>query len=271
MTASVISGRRSYGGANAEIEVRWLSPPLARRGNLTADFFPQSLNNPTIAPPAATASSKDETASQKKKRKKAEFESLPLNVRASPAVPKREPTQKQKEWKTDADEVKFGGSGGSGAGPVSKKVKLEQGVFARPAGFEGALKGSSAKGAYKGKGKKVEEEPVWGKRGSAREWDEGKGAHSDSDSDSDHGVFDVVDDDDLPSQSESEDSDSDEDVEEMLGAGRSSKSAAGGGKKAAKAAFEREVEEMFKREEEGSGKKKTTGSAKSKKGGSKMR
>lgn len=232
----------------------------------------QSLNNPTLAPPPSAKDSKDkpeESASQKKKRKKAEGDSLPLNVRAAaPPYIKREPTQKQREWRTDDDEVKLGssGSGASRTEPASKKPKLEQGVFARPAGMEGALKGKGAKG----KGKKVEEkEPVWGKRGDAREWDEGKGG-SDSESDSEdghHGVFDVVDDEELESQSDSDDDD--EDVEEMLGRG---KGQAAVGKKAEKAAFEREVEEMFRREEEGgSSKQKGAGSGKGKKMGGKTR
>jgi hypothetical protein len=221
-------------------------------------IYLQYLNNPTL-PVASTSSAKpEETASQKKKRKKAERDELPLNVRSAPTTTKK-PSLSAQTWKTDADEVKVGG--GSSA-PASKKVKTEQGGFAKPAGFEGAAK----VGKKKGKGKQVygqksqEPEPVWGKRGEAREWDEGKESEQSDEDDDDHGVFDV--------EEESEESeDSDEDVEEML-MSRSSgrKDGLASAKGAAKAKFEREVDGMLRREEEGGSNKSAGGAGKGKKG-----
>lgn len=219
----------------------------------------QHLNNPTL-PVASTSTTKpEETASQKKKRKKAERDELPLNVRSAPATANsKKPSSAAQTWKTDADEVKLGGGGRSGSAPASKKVKTEQGGFAKPAGFEGAVKG----GKKQGKGKQVygqrseETEPVWGKRGEAREWDEGKESEPSEEDDDDHGVFDV--------EESSSEEDSDEDVEQLLMRKSAGKGASARG--AAKAKFEREVEDMFKREEEGGSSRGAGSAGKGKKG-----
>ncbi|GAA5851673.1 hypothetical protein JCM9279_002542 [Rhodotorula babjevae] len=248
LTAGAIPGRRSYGGANVEIE---------------------KLNDPSShqAPPA-TAESK----SALKKRQKAERDAETVPVRrsatgggstlSSAKTGKRtaaleaerrgivagegeggEGTKRRRTgdlevptWDGGEDEVALGGGGGTGAGA---------GGFARPAGFEGARatgkgKGKGRAGAGAGAGDALlrddGEEHRWGARGETRAWDEDK-AGDDSGSDVDvEGMSD------LGGMSGEEDDDESDDSVEVAQPVKV---------KQDKAQKKQEVERAFERSEEG--------------------
>ncbi|KAK4701732.1 hypothetical protein P7C70_g4498, partial [Phenoliferia sp. Uapishka_3] len=216
MTSSVISGRRSFGGANADIE---------------------RLNNPTLPPPVPTAPESEKT--DKKKRKKVERDELPLNVRQNS-------TSNKGSFQDNSDKISLGGGGGGSSfkreeeseGSASKKqrIGLPQGQFAKPKGFEGAKRGGGARGGgITGKGRGREPEPVWGKQGTERAWDAGKEESEDE-----------FEEEDSDSDSDEDDSD-DEDVAELLVA-KSDKS------RGEKAKFNKSVGNLFKQAKEPSAK-----------------
>ncbi|BGP49958.1 hypothetical protein JCM10450v2_005863 [Rhodotorula kratochvilovae] len=208
LTAGAISGRRSYGGANVEIE---------------------KLNDPS-SHQAPAASSTAESKSALKKRQKAERDAAPVSVRRSggstlssaktgkrTAALDKESSEGGKRRRTgefDADEMTGdlqwdGGedtvslAGAGGAGGASKEG------FARPAGFEGARskgKGRAAAGGAAGEGH------VWGKQGEMREWDEDKMGDSDEEEDGE-----------VAFEEDTSEEDSADEVEELVvrgGAGR---------------------------------------------------
>lgn len=184
MTSSVISGRRSFGGANEEIEVS--RSQSAAQAELTTPRR-QRLNNPTLPPPPSTTTPTDD-ASQKKKRKKVERDELPLNVRQQPSASSG---KGKGSFQANSDKIDLGGGGSGSSGfPKKQRTQLRQGQFAKPRGFDGAKRGAGA--GVKGK-RGSDVEPVWGKQGDAREWDVGKDETEDdsdafedgSDSDSD--------------------------------------------------------------------------------------
>ncbi|GAA5822853.1 hypothetical protein JCM3770_003199 [Rhodotorula araucariae] len=178
LTAGAISGRRSYGGANVEIE---------------------KLNDPS-SHQAPAASSTGESKAALKKRLKAERDAAPVSVRrsggstlSSAKTGKRTAAldkdkvdggKRRRTGESDADEMSgdLQWDGGEdtvslpGAGAGAGGVAAQQG-FARPAGFEGAR----SKG--KGRARTVEaglgDGHTWAQRGETREWDEDKMGDSD--------------------------------------------------------------------------------------------
>ncbi|BGP18177.1 hypothetical protein JCM10213_009020 [Rhodosporidiobolus nylandii] len=261
LTSSAISGRRSFGGANIEIE---------------------KLNDPSSHQPAEPSEKekekKGESKSQLKKRLKAEKDAAPVSVRRSGgggggstlssaktgkrtaaldrdreeesgSAKKRRVKLEQEEedagmdsmrWEAGDDEVSFtapsfaAAAAAKGKKPKKVVVKPEPYAsgYAKPAGFDGAKKGGGDKKAVKGKGKGgVMGEYDWGKQGDTRAWDEGKSAGG---SDSDEEEFDEALARAFDEQEDSEEEDSDEsgsEVEEMLLQGKQ----VGGGRKKAQA------------------------------------
>ncbi|GAA5985050.1 hypothetical protein JCM11641_000829 [Rhodosporidiobolus odoratus] len=241
LTSTTISGRRSFGGANVEIE---------------------KLNDPTSHQPkdSKDSSSSKESKSQLKKRQKAERDNAPLTVRrsaggsslSSAKVGKRtaaldaerEESGSAKKrrlaavtaagdgeggemdpmrWEADDDHVSFSGSSAPKPKKEGKKVvppttsTTKKGEFARPGGFEGAKKG----GAGKGKGKGGMGDYQWGKQGDKREWDEGKNSDEEDESSREEDEEDLTAAFDAAESSGSETSDeSGGEVEEMLMKGK---------------------------------------------------
>ncbi|GAA6061306.1 hypothetical protein JCM10212_005420 [Sporobolomyces blumeae] len=242
LTSTAISGRRSFGGANVEIE---------------------KLNDPSSHPPPS--SSKDEKSSKKAKKKDKKHEPVnvrrsaqsfaPTSARSNHATKRgssealddddREPTtQKRRKvgssrgpkdidraidvvaWEGGEDEVSFSGSTDRGSRAVAPSG------FRKPAGFEGVKgNGGPARRASGNATRKrdglIDGDHEWIKRGETREWDRDKGRSSDEDEDED------VDESELERRildgSSSEDdeeesaSDSDSDVRDLLVAQASSK------------------------------------------------
>ncbi|GAA5867461.1 hypothetical protein JCM8547_007513 [Rhodosporidiobolus lusitaniae] len=201
LTSSTVSGRRSFGGANVEIE---------------------KLNDPS-SHQEATDVKPGESKSALKKRLKAERDAAPVSVRKGKAgggggsslstakvgkrvaaldnaregesgsAKKRRLEQEKKEggmdamrWEAGDDEVSFS----SASYPKPKKSKAAphpappSAGFARPAGFEGAKKAGGKKKGRGGAGL-VEGDYKWGKQGEVREWDEGKSSSSEEGEESD--------------------------------------------------------------------------------------
>ncbi|GAA5862757.1 hypothetical protein JCM1840_002663 [Sporobolomyces johnsonii] len=222
LTSSAISGRRSFGGANIEIEK--LNDPTA---------------HPTPDPAASKSKDKDPKSALNKKRRKAERDAATVSssirrrasgsssalVSGNKAGKRAAELERERDaagskrrksdeggdgeamdpirWEVDDDEVSFSGSPAAGAaskGDGSKSAKQQRAEFAKPAGYEGAKKGKG-----KGKGKGVMGDYGWGKQGETREWDEGKEDDSESESEAEEGEFE-----------EGSSSDGSEDIEEML-------------------------------------------------------
>ncbi|GAA5825326.1 hypothetical protein JCM11251_006937 [Rhodosporidiobolus azoricus] len=259
LTSSTISGRRSFGGANVEIEK--LNDPSSHQ------------EEPKDGP--------GETQNQRKKRLKAERDAAPVSVRRSggstlssaktgkktAALDKRRGEERAVEsgsakkrrlereegamdtmrWEAEDDDVasSMAKKGKKPAAAVASDVPqrtapLKKGEFARPGGFEGAKKGGA-----KGKGKGVMGDYQWGKTGDVREWDEDKevGDSSSDDSVDDEAFMRALDEDaeegELDDGEEDESSDeSGSEVEEMLVKGK--KAVGGKGKQARGKAVDRE-------------------------------
>ncbi|GAA5886659.1 hypothetical protein JCM6882_005847 [Rhodosporidiobolus microsporus] len=266
LTSSTVSGRRSFGGANVEIE---------------------KLNDPNSHREEPKDGPGGETNAQRKKRLKAERDAAPVSVRRgggstlssaktgrkTAALEKRraddgraDETGSAKKrrleaaaeggaaemdpmrWEADDDEVALPGAGkkskksAAGLDVPDRAAPLKKGEFARPGGFEGAKKA-------KGKGKGVMGDYKWGKEGDVREWDEDKevGDSSEDDSEDDEAFMRALDAD-AAAAEEGADDDEDEDdassdesgseVEEMLVKGK--KAVGGKGKAARTKAVERE-------------------------------
>lgn len=203
LTSTTISGRRSFGGANVEIE---------------------KLNDPSSHQdlPAGAAAEKGESKSQMKKRLKEEKERETVNVRGgggkgkgaastlSSAKTGKRTAQLDQErvtgsakkrrlaaeggagvaegregmdamrWEADDDVVAFSSSKPKKQRELNdaeKAALTRKNEFARPAGFDGAKKG----GKKDGKGKGVMGDYKWGKKGEEREWDAGKESSASSD------------------------------------------------------------------------------------------
>ncbi|BGP26169.1 hypothetical protein JCM10295v2_005112 [Rhodotorula toruloides] len=181
LTSSTVSGRRSYGGANVEIE---------------------KLNDPSSHQP--TADSPSSSSASKPRRPKADRAAAIVPVRRSgsssvlssskagkrtAALDEGEGGKKRRKTE-DEEELRAGAGGGlrcdnGGDGEATAVKGLNaQGGFARPAGFEGVRKNAAAKGKGKGRAREgdlmdAEGSFKWAKRGEVREWDEGKGNTSD--------------------------------------------------------------------------------------------
>ncbi|KAM0746308.1 hypothetical protein T439DRAFT_384313 [Meredithblackwellia eburnea MCA 4105] len=187
LTSSLVSGRTSFGGFNADIE---------------------RLNNP-IPPSAPSVNIESGDSNQKKKRRKGERDNISLNVRES-SKPNFTGKSGSGSFDANSDELRFGG--GSSSNTKGKKNSAApvppSREFKRPQGFEDLKKGGGAK---RGKGQDVE--PVWGKRGSERAWDIGK-------DESDLSAEEDEEEDEEQSEDE-DDSDSDSDVADWLGASTS--------------------------------------------------
>ncbi|GAA6030220.1 hypothetical protein JCM8097_008994 [Rhodosporidiobolus ruineniae] len=263
LTSSAISGRRSFGGANIEIE---------------------KLNDPS-SHPEPEKDGPGETNHQRKKRLQKERDAAPVAVRRSAggsslssaktgkrtaALERERDEEREREsgsakkrrlaaaggaggrgevdpirWEADDDEVSFSSKPRKASKPLpptggssSSFTSTLPAAFARPAGFDGAKKGASV--AAKGKkGKGVMGDYQWAKKGEVREWDEGKepdsedeDALSDSDEDDDEdmtALFDAAEEE--LGVDEDDDEESADEVEARLGKGK----AVGGAKKGSKA------------------------------------
>ncbi|GAA5977176.1 hypothetical protein JCM10908_004885 [Rhodotorula pacifica] len=241
LTSAMVSGRRSFGGANIEIE---------------------KLNDPSSHQTPPEGSAADSSKSKSKRPKKSERDAALVgsvretkprrgssSILSGPKAGKRtadldrraaldgedaravaEEGGKKKRrktdengvtprWEVDDNKVSFsrGGSGGVAASAGQQTKKTE---FARPAGFDGikkhqgptsksaiATRNASSSGGGKGKGRMNaadlmdDEQYRWAKQGETREWDAGKSSEDDSDGSSDK---------------QSEESESDEDEEEQM-------------------------------------------------------
>ncbi|GAA5935549.1 hypothetical protein JCM3775_003347 [Rhodotorula graminis] len=244
LTAGAISGRRSYGGANIEIE---------------------KLNDPSSHQAAPASSSTAESKSALKKRQKAERDAETVPVRrsthggstlSSAKTGKRtaaleaerrgvpagaegggggDGTKRRRtgdldvpQWDGGEDEVALGG--GSAAGACG---------FARPVGFEGARTKGKGKGRAAGDAMLRDDGDGhrWGKRGEVREWDEDKaGGSGESDVDVE-GMSDLGG---MSGGDDEGDSDEDSVVEEVAPT-----------VKKGKAQKKQEVQRAFERSEEG--------------------
>ncbi|BGP01742.1 hypothetical protein NBRC10513v2_005380 [Rhodotorula toruloides] len=205
LTSSTVSGRRSYGGANVEIE---------------------KLNDPSSHQPADSPS----TSSSKPRRSKADRAAAIVPVRRSgsssvlssskagkrtAALDAREGEGEggKKRRKTeDEEELRAGGLRWDDGDEAGGKSGKKQG-FARPAGFEGVKKGGVSKGkgrARQGDLMDAEGSFKWAKKGEMREWDEGK---DDSSDEEDGELLDMSGDGTSSDEEEEEDA---SEVEEML-------------------------------------------------------
>ncbi|KAK4050998.1 hypothetical protein OIV83_003127 [Microbotryomycetes sp. JL201] len=170
-TSSAISGRRSFGGANIDIE---------------------QLNNPDKKKSAhkqeeqSMKEERKESDTQRKKRLRREREDQVLTgrARANNSATKKAPQQLVKDVK---------GKQPAQTATPSKANHLARGECAKPRGFEGARKTAASKTNGTGKAKS-QDDVRWNEAGVQREWDEGK-ARSENDSDSDSDENDDNDDD----------------------------------------------------------------------------
>ncbi|GJN92787.1 hypothetical protein Rhopal_005825-T1 [Rhodotorula paludigena] len=252
LTAGAISGRRSYGGANVEIE---------------------KLNDPSSHQKPTSTSASGESKSALKKRLKAERDAAPVSVRRSGSssvlsdakagkrvsqldaqgegsggkrrrtgefdAPAGQGEMDAMRWEADDDQVALTPAKSGGSGGAEAPAQAQAASFARPSGFEGARKSKARAPKGKGKSGLMDDDYRWGKEGEMREWDEGKEDDSDEESASeDEGL--LRDDDEA-------DSDEDEVVEEPT---RGNKGAKPGKDAAKKAQARREVEDAIGRSEE---------------------
>lgn len=172
LTSSTISGRRSFGGANIEIE---------------------KLNDPSShqAPQTTTGIDDKDGKKSSSNKKKKQNKNEPISTRRTDQRTKRSETSER-----ERGDIQVGGekkkrriSEEGGGGDVHMGSAWEGGEdevsfstgggFKKPGGFEGAKTGSSTKGKGKGKGASNTlmdpDSHKWGKRGDVREWDREKG------------------------------------------------------------------------------------------------
>ncbi|GAA5971239.1 hypothetical protein JCM3765_007148 [Sporobolomyces pararoseus] len=204
LTSTAISGRRSFGGANIEIE---------------------RLNDPSSHQPKPVASSKEGgkkkegSSSQKKKQRQNEpvstrrtdMNNKRSNTSEKPQIKKRRISEDQKDldekiemnskWEGGEDEVSFSGG------------------FKKPSGYEGAKSSTSSsnkKNKGKGNGLMDLDQHKWGKRGETREWDREKPSKEEYELGSEEEDQRILDGLDQESEEEESESESDEDDEEEI-------------------------------------------------------
>ncbi|GAA6015545.1 hypothetical protein JCM11491_004389 [Sporobolomyces phaffii] len=268
LTSTAISGRRSFGGANVEIE---------------------RLNDPTShqAPPLPEGAAKDKASKSSLKKKQRD---LPISARRTDhpttTSTKRAPqdaagSSRQQQQQTQQQKKKrriSGPADDDGDLELAAKwegdedqVSLSSG-FKKPGGFEGAKLNDKGKGRAKGHGGLLDlDQHKWGKRGDTREWDREKPTTEEYElgsEEDDQRILDGIDDEfeeDDDDESESESEDDEEEIRRMLVSAkaldRKRSSAAAAASKVKKDFIEREV---GKREGQSMGESPRKGKGKSK-------
>ncbi|KAK4050352.1 hypothetical protein OIO90_005145 [Microbotryomycetes sp. JL221] len=156
LTSGVISGRRSFGGANIDIEQ--LNDPSKK----------ESLNKKSRRDDGDGEDNTDskESNTQRKKRLKREREAQLTTGRAGAK-----------------DKTNVASRARDGESTPQTKTKFESGKFARPSGFEGAKRAqdrpkvqppSQTVGKRKQSNNHKQKDVVWNKTGVKREWDADK-------------------------------------------------------------------------------------------------
>jgi hypothetical protein len=248
LTSTAISGRRSFGGANIEIEVKSLFPLPPRTGTsrqkVKTERKPhkQKLNDPTshqAPPPSTSNSNKGDGKSSKSSLKKKQKE-LPISGRRTDlnnGQKRRDtidttPQQQQKKKRRVSSEQQEEEEEEEDA-KMDMNTKWEGGEdqvsltgFKKPSGFEGAKKltggtSSSKKGGGGGgkKGLMDLDQHKWGKKGETREWDREKPTKEEYElgsEEDDQRILDGLDEDDEDSEDSEESEDDEEEIRKML-------------------------------------------------------
>lgn len=226
LTSTAISGRRSFGGANIEIEVTLQSPPFTSwlSSKLTKYAPTQRLNDPSSHQAPSKTDQKDGKESKKSKKQRRMDE--PVSTRRTDLS-----TASKRSSKIDAAaDATVKKRRVSSPPPSARDVAEPKNTFKKPSGFEGAKMQQSRdeRGKGKGKGKSAGgssslmdlDQHEWIQRGQTREWDLDKdelGSEED-----DQRILDVLDrdeddeDDDDDDDDESASDDSEDDDEEEI-------------------------------------------------------
>ncbi|KAG0654417.1 hypothetical protein C6P46_001744 [Rhodotorula mucilaginosa] len=251
LTSAMVSGRRSFGGANVEIEK--LNDPSSHQAapegtadtsKLKTSKRPKKADRDAALVESvrgnknksgsvssskaggkrtadldrrnAAGGGEEDGANKKKRRKTDELNGVParweLDVVDDNDAASAPSVGRRSPRGGDGDERSV--SSTTTTTTTAKKATAAE--FARPAGFDGVRKKQAkpATGKGKGKGRMMDDEQYqWAKQGETREWDEGKSSEeTDSDSDSDDDEEERM----VSSSSSEESSEEDEEEDEAV-------------------------------------------------------
>lgn len=266
LTSAMVSGRRSFGGANVEIEK--LNDPSSHQAapEGTADSSSSKKSTKTSKRPkkadrdatlveSVRGGGKNKSGSVSSSKVGKRTADLERRSAAGAGLEEEEDGANKKKrrktdelngvtarWELDDDgERSIAGAAAAAAAAAKSTTKKVATEFARPAGFDGVKKkqakpaATDSRGQSKGKGRMMDDEQYqWAKQGETREWDAGKSSEEEEEeTDSEPGSDDDGEEERMVSSSSDEEESSEEDeavlADEQRFSEAADRAAAGGG------------------------------------------